>query len=235
MPGVVEGSTAGRPARASVYRYPDVPPGGVVSARLAGPERLYRVVLARPAANLGVVILRRGKGVTVEPRVVEEADESRLTGYPALPLNLNPYLVGFATRVLAAGAISPAAGTYTFVFDSPTPGGAGAFAFRWWVDDVRPPTATLGARTVRRGEQLAVRVADARSGVDPASIVARIDGRPVRARLVGGVVRITTTSVSRGTHVLRLQVSDYQETRNMENVARILPNTRVLRARVTVR
>jgi hypothetical protein len=30
-------------------------------------------------------------------------------------------------------------------------------------------------------------------------------------------------------------VSDHQETRNMENVGRILPNTRVLRAVVTVR
>jgi hypothetical protein len=33
---------------------------------------------------------------------------------------------------------------------------------------------------------------------------------------------------------LRLQVSDYQETRNIENVAAILPNTRVLRAAFTV-
>jgi hypothetical protein len=49
------------------------------------------------------------------------------------------------------------------------------------------------------------------------------------------VIRIGTSGLARGRHRLRLQVSDYQETRNMENVARILPNTRVLRAVVVVR
>jgi len=53
--------------------------------------------------------------------------------------------------------------------------------------------------------------------------------------LAGGIASIATTTVTRGRHVLRLQVSDYQETRNMENVAAILPNTRVLRTPVTIR
>ena len=35
--------------------------------------------------------------------------------------------------------------------------------------------------------------------------------------------------------LLRLLVADYQETRNMENVLRILPNTRVVRTSFTVR
>jgi hypothetical protein len=48
-------------------------------------------------------------------------------------------------------------------------------------------------------------------------------------------VRISTVGVQPGTHRLRLSVADYQETRNMENVARILPNTRVLTTSVTVR
>ena len=233
-PGVVRGSTAGLAARATVYRYPQVPEGGAVTARLAGPERLYRITLGRRVANLGVVILSRGQGVTVEPRLVEAADENRLTGYPALPLNLNPYLVGFGRPTLVAGAIAPEPGTYTAVFDSPTAAGAGSFTFRWWVDDTRPPTAVLLTRSVRRGVALRARVADAGSGVDPSSIVARIDGRPVQARLVGSSLRIATGDVARGTHTLRLQVSDYQETRNMENVARILPNTRILRVRVTI-
>ena len=46
-------------------------------------------------------------------------DERRLTGYAALPFNLNPYLRTFGDTVLAAGAILPAAGTYDIVFDSP--------------------------------------------------------------------------------------------------------------------
>ena len=38
-----------------------------------------------------------------------------------------------------------------------------------------------------------------------------------------------------GKHRLRLQASDYQESRNMENVPPILPNTRVLSAAIVVR
>jgi hypothetical protein len=41
-------------------------------------------------------------------------------------------------------------------------------------------------------------------------------------------VSIPTAQLRKGRHTLRLQVSDYQESRNMENVGPILPNTRVL-------
>ena len=39
---------------------------------------------------------------------------------------------------------------------------------------------------------------------------------------------IPTAGLDKGTHSLRLQVSDFQESRNMENVGVILPNTRIL-------
>ena len=64
----------------------------IVTAVLAGPEQVFRVTLTRPVANFGVVITRREPGVKVEPRIVEDGDENRLTGYAALPTNLNPYL-----------------------------------------------------------------------------------------------------------------------------------------------
>ena len=73
------------------------------------------------------------------------------------------------------------------------------------------------------------------AGVDPRSLEASIDGRTVTARLVANEVRISTRGVASGRHRVRLSVADYQETRNMENVARILPNTRVVTASVTVR
>jgi hypothetical protein len=41
-------------------------------------------------------------------------------------------------------------------------------------------------------------------------------------------VTITTGALARGTHRLTVQVSDYQETRNMEDVGPILPNTRTI-------
>ena len=46
--------------------------------------------------------------------------------------------------------------------------------------------------------------------------------------MAGGKVRVQTAALAKGKHTLRLQVSDYQETRNMENVGSILPNTRIL-------
>jgi hypothetical protein len=81
---------------------------------------------------------------------------------------------------------------------------------------------------VRRGDNVLVAATDAGSGVSPDDVSASIDGQFVRASFRNGVVRIGTSSLEPGTHRLRLQVSDYQETKNTENVRRILPNTRAL-------
>ncbi len=233
--GVYQGDTRGKPALVDTYRYPEVPPGGTVTARLNGPEQVFRVTLPRAAANFGVVLTARPNGSRVEPRVVVAGDENRLTGYAGLPVNLNPYLVQFGSPTPVAGALAPRAGAYDVVFDSATPQGAGAFTFRFWIDDVTPPTVRLVARRVLKGTALRVRVGDLGSGVDPGSVAVKVDGRDRARSVKGGVVRIPTGGLSRGNHRLRIQVSDYQETRNTENVARILPNTRVLRATVTIR
>jgi hypothetical protein len=55
-----------------------------------------------------------------------------------------------------------------------------------------------------------------------------VDGEPAAFAFRRGVVRIPTESFGRGRHRLEVRVSDYQETKNTENVARILPNTRTL-------
>ena len=234
-PGLHKSTTKGGTTRVRGYSYPQRPVGLGFSAELPGPERVFRVTLARPVANFGVVITSRGRNVRVEPRIVRAGDERRLTGYAALPFNLNPYLRIFGEPVLAAGAILPAAGRYDVVFDSPSAARAGAFSFRYWVNDVTPPVVRLRARTVRRGSALAVLAADRGSGVDPASLVVRVDGDEVFARYAAGKILVPTDGLRRGRHALRLQVSDYQESRNMENVARILPNTRILQTTFVVR
>ena len=126
-------------------------------------------------------------------------------------------------------------GAYDVVFDGPGAASAGAFGFRFWVDDVKPPTLSVRTRTVKRAAQLAIGATDAGSGVDATSLVVRIDGKERGARVSGGRILIPTGGLTRGRHALALQVSDYQETRNMENVARILPNTAFLRTSFTVR
>ena len=87
---------------------------------------------------------------------------------------------------------------------------------------------------VLSGGLLRVRIADRGSGVDPATVVARVDGKPRKFTYRSGEVRIVTAGLAAGRHTLRFQVSDYQETRNMENVAAVLPNTRRLTASFTV-
>jgi hypothetical protein len=88
---------------------------------------------------------------------------------------------------------------------------------------------------VRRSKPLLVRVADTGSGVDPTTVKVTIDGARRSTTLAAGLLRIRTAGLRRGSHRLRLQVSDYQESRNMENVPPILPNTRVLATTIVIR
>ena len=226
--GAHSSTTKGGSSRVTRYSYPERPSVPGVAAELPGPERVFRVTLARPAVNFGVVVTSRASGVRVEPRIVHAGDERRLTGYAALPFNLNPYLRIFGDPVLAAGTILPAAGAYDIVFDSPSATRAGKFSFRYWLNDTTPPTAALRKTRVQRGTQLVVTSADRGSGVDPASLVVHVDGKERDGRLAAGQVRISTAGLRKGRHALRLQISDYQESRNMENVGPILPNTRIL-------
>jgi subtilisin family serine protease len=234
-PRVYRSTTRGQGSFVTRYRYPETPTGVGVTTILRGPERVFRIHLARRVANFGVVVTRRGHASRVEPRVVAGLDENRLTGYAGLPINYNPYTDEFQAGVLAAGALSPAPGDYAVVFDSRSRAGAGSFTFRYWVNDVTPPTLRVRSRSVGAGQQLTVSAVDTGSGVYSDSIVASVDGALVRARFRDGIISIASGSLEPGTHRLRLQVSDYQESKNTENVARILPNTRWLTATFRVR
>jgi hypothetical protein len=233
--GAHSSTTKGGASRVTRYFYPERPSGFGFSAELPGPERVFRVKLGRPALNFGVAITSRARGVAVEPRIVLAGDERRLTGYAALPYNLNPYLRTFGEPVLASGVILPAAGAYDVVFDSPSAARAGKFTFRFWLNDASPPTAILRTRTVAPGKPVVVAAIDRGAGVDPSSLVVRIDGTERSARFVRGQVLIPTAGLEQGRHALRLQISDFQESRNMENVGLILPNTRILTTTFVVR
>jgi hypothetical protein len=216
-PGTYSGTTVGGKSLVSTYRYPT---GG--DRRYAGPERVYRVHIPGSAANAGVAVVSGN----AFPHVVFAGSEDSLAGYTALPLDLNPYRKSYGATRKVSGVVLPAAGTYDIVFDTLFKGGP--FTFRYWVNDVTPPKL----RVLSRRGGIAVSATDSGSGVDPASISATLDGKPARARYADGIVRL---AAAKGRHRLVLQVSDYQETKNMEDVVRILPNTATLRATVTVR
>jgi len=88
---------------------------------------------------------------------------------------------------------------------------------------------------VRAGEDVKVGAVDTGSGVYADSVIASVDGRAVQATYDDGVVALSTRGLAPGTHRLRMRVSDMQESKNTENVARILPNTRWLTATFQVR
>jgi hypothetical protein len=90
--------------------------------------------------------------------------------------------------------------------------------------------------TVRPRGILVATASDGGAGVDPRSVFAQLDSRPLqRASFRRGRIAVAIGALSPGRHRITLQVSDYQEAKNMENALRILPNTRVLTAESTVR
>jgi subtilisin family serine protease len=233
-PGLYHGDTAGRPSRVSSYRYPEggLAPG--VPTRLGGPEQVFRFNLRRPVANFGVVVTHHAPGVRVSPRLVAGDDENRVVGYTGVPASLNPYQ-GFSAAEPVVGAVLPDPGTYEFVFDTPTGAKPGAFTFRLWVNDTSPPSIRLLGRTHVLGRPIQVAVHDAGSGVDPQSCRATVGGKRVRLRYADGVLSLRTTGLRPGRSALVVQAADYQETKNMEDVGPVLPNTRTLHTTVTLR
>ena len=69
----------------------------------------------------------------------------------------------------------------------------------------------------------------------PGSLQATIDGKRARTGFNGRLATVAAAPLRRGVHRLTFSASEWQETRNHENVYRILPNTHTLRAGFRVR
>jgi subtilisin family serine protease len=233
-PGVYRGDTAGHPSHVATYRYPErgLAPG--VPTRLGGPEQVFRFTLRRKVANFGIAILGHARGVRVSPRLVADDDENRVVGYTGIPVNLNPYQA-FGRAEPVVGAVLPDPGIYDFVFDTPTRAKPGAFTFRFWVNDTTPPAIRLLSRRAAVGRPIRFVVRDSGSGVDPLSLHAGVNGSRVSFRYANGVLSIPTGQLRPGKALVTVRASDFQEAKNMEDVGPVLPNTRVLRATVTLR
>jgi subtilisin family serine protease len=232
--GVYRGDTAHQASRVSSYRYPErgLAPG--VPTRLGGPEQVFRFTLHRKVANFGVAIVARARGVAVSPRLVAGDDENRVVGYTGIPASLDPY-EEFGTAAPVVAAVLPDPGTYEFVFDTPTGKKPGAFRFRFWIDDRSPPTIRRLERKVVIGRPIRFAVSDRGSGVDPRSLHARVGRRSVRLAYAHGVLRLRTKGLQPGRRAVVVTASDFQETKNMEDVGPVRPNTRVFHTTVALR
>jgi len=226
--GSYGGNTAKGHANVSVYRYPE----GFHPITTPGPEQVFGIRLGEAVANFGVRVVSHAGGVTVTPRVVRGDDENRLTGVVGIPGDLNPYRDSLGVRTAIAGAILPSRGKYNVVFDSPSRRAAGKFTFRFWIDDVTPPTVKLRGYS---GGVVRLSIGDAGSGVDPSSIEAFLDGSGNQSDVSygGGIASVRTGGLGAGKHTIKVVVADYQETKNMEDVGPILPNTRTFTASFT--
>jgi subtilisin family serine protease len=233
-PGLYHGNTAGRPSRVASYRYPERGLAAGVPTRLGGPEQVFRLTLRRRVANFGVVVVGHAAGVHVSPRLVASDDENRVVGYTGMPASLNPYQ-GLYRAEPVVGAVLPDPGVYDVVFDTPTGKTPGAFSFRFWVNDNSPPSIRLLDRRAIVGRPIRFVVRDSGSGVDPYSLSAKVGSARVRFTYSHGMLSIPTASLAPGKRHLTVTASDYQETKNMEDVGPVLPNTRVLGMTVTLR
>ncbi len=141
---------------------------------------------------------------------------------------------GFQFPIPVAGAALPSAGDYDIVFDSAAVSGAGTFTFRFWIGDTTPPRLRLLSA---RGGLLRISAREAGSGIDTNTLRVAVDGEGRQARYDARrqLIIASVRGLRRGRHRLAVSVSDHQESKNMENVRRILPNTGRLRAAFLVR
>ncbi len=218
-PGLYTATTKGGARKVDRYRFPTSGDGSY-----PGPEVVYRVTISRPLANFGVAVVS-GKAV---PHVVYAGDENHLVGYTGLPQVLNPYFKSFGEIRPVAGAVLPGPGTYDIVFDTRSVASAGKFQFRFWENDTRPPK--LSVVSTQHGT-IVVSAIDTGAGVDPHALSATIDGHAVVPHFANGLL---TLHAAPGSHDLIVTASDYQELKNMEDVAKIKPNTATLTRTVVV-
>jgi hypothetical protein len=165
---------------------------------------------------------------------VTREDENRVVGYTGLPASLNPYQ-GFASPEPVVGAVLPDPGTYEFVFDTPTGKRAGAFTFRFWINDRTAPSIRRLGGTGVIGRPIRFAVHDRGSGVDPRSLRAEVGGRSARLSYSHGMLSLRTKGLRPGKQPVIVTAADFQETKNMEDVGPVLPNTRVFRTTVMLR
>ena len=235
------GIYAGQHARTPVARRHVPLSGGPRRRPRVGSPRRPRAGVPRPhrrgpSRTSALRSSQRGPGSRVEPRVVRGGDENRLTGYAALPLDQNPYVDGVRQPGARRGRAPPRA---------------------------RDVLRRLRQPDRRRRRELPLPLLGRRRQAPPSATLVEPDGpsrrpdqaprrrrrlghrrpldrgdarRPARARAAGRDARSGSRRrpLAAGRHRLRVALSDFQETRNNENVARILPNTRIVSVTVTI-
>jgi len=264
------GDTRSGEDRARAYRWPTSPFsilgifGVDPSVSDDGKEKVYALDIQRQAVNAGVVVVRPAPKINasiasllssnapIHPWFMGSLDENDVLGYAGIPVNVNGAMPDFLFSIGASGGVFLPAGRYYVAVDSgrdPFTGRslAGPYVLRSWVNDVKPPVVKLLTKTISTGRPTIVaRVADAKSGVDPLSLLL-IFGPADRAQQIGAAsfdpeTGIATFSIPRevnplaaGPEFMRIVASDFQEAKNINTESDSpMPNTRFQGVRTDV-
>jgi minor extracellular serine protease Vpr len=249
----VTGDTRQGTSRVSVYCCPSEPfgpPPDYIGQPMieTGAEHLYVTNVARPLANLGVAVWGSSNGALIDPWFLGSKDEHNVQGYDGTPVNQNDLMFDYVLNIGAAGTVFPRLGQYYVAVDSgsdpftsqPQPG---RYVIRSWQNDLRPPVARILTTRVGAGRPTIVaRVLDAKSGVDPLSLVIGYRRALVGAALYdpfSGLALFplpaTAPRIAVGRTQLQLEASDFQEAKNLATVGdKLLPNTAFKSVRLRV-
>jgi hypothetical protein len=254
--------------RARVYRWPTAPFGiiglfGVDTAvNDVGSEKVYSIDIPAGVVNAGAVIKQPALQVNasiqslltsnapVHPWFLGSLDENDVLGYAGIPVNANGLMPDFIFNVGAAGVVFPPAGKYYVVVDSgrdpfTNRSLAGKFVLHSWVNDLKPPTVKLITTRISAGRPTIVaKVTDAKSGVDPLSLLLLYKTLQVGATTFDAATGIATFPIPReenpiqpGTAFMRIVASDFQEAKNIADTGpgtNPMPNTRFQGIRMPV-
>jgi minor extracellular serine protease Vpr len=246
------GTTLTGDDRVQQYRYPAAPFGNQPDRPPmveVGAEKVYRLTLPTKAVNAGVSVLEASSGAQIDPFFLGSLDEGTVQGFAGTPVDVNSLTYNYLSRVGAAGASFPRAGTYYVAVDSGRgdfdgKSLAGRYILRSWVNDLKPPALKLLTTRVSAGRPtLVFRALDTQSGVDPASLTIGYKGALVavgsydwRTGIASFPLPSSVPVLKAGTSVRAGMVaSDFQESKNVDTLGdKIMPNTRTSFAQMRV-
>ena len=262
------GDTRTGPDRADVYRWPTAPFGitglfGVdTTVQDTGSEKVYSMDIPTGAVNAGAAVTSPGPKINassdsllsspgvIHPWLLGSLDENDVLGYAGMPANANELMPDFIFNVGAAGVEYPPAGRYYVVVDSgkdPFTGRslAGPYVLHSWINDVTPPNVQALTQRLSAGHPTIVaRITDAKSGVDPLSLLLLANNNKLQ---IGATSFDPRTGIAvfpypredppiqPGSGFFQIVASDFQEAKNITDTGENpMPNTRFagLRAKV---
>jgi len=226
----------------SAYRFPSWPFGPPPSYtgkafNEDGAERVYTVRVSEHAANAGVAVVAAGIGALVEPWFLGSLNEDDVQGYPGTPVNVNGLTFEYQFDNGAAAVDFPREGRYFVAVDSRADPYTneplrGQYLLHSWQNDVTPPRFKFLTKIVSAGRPMLAAIASDRgAGIDPLSLVIGYKRTLLLAALYdpgSGLILWPLDGAPKigvGRTPMIAVASDYQESKNIDQAGRLLPNT----------